>query len=76
MIDRKLPNTKLPDVEFNAKAAILRQYLSFVLAEIPSVFVWKHIELSPIYRVVLLTAGVHLSSSDQYFYIVVIAVLF
>ena len=67
VIDRNLPNTKLQDVEFNAKAAILRQYLSVVLAEIPSVFIWKHIELSPIHRVVLLPDGVHLNSSGQYF---------
>ena len=66
MIDRNLPNTKLPDVKFNAKAAILCQHLSVVLAETPSVFVWKHIGLSPIHRVVLLPEGVHLNSSGQY----------
>ena len=65
LIDRNLPNTKLPDVEFNAKTAILRQYCSVVLAEIPSVCVWKPIELSPTHRIVLLPDGVHLNSSDQ-----------
>lgn len=66
VIDRLLPRTELPDVNFNAKATILRQYLSVVLAEAPAVFIWKHKEFSPLKRAVLAPDGVHLTGAGQY----------
>jgi lysophospholipase L1-like esterase len=38
VIDRYLPHSQTPDTVFNTKAALLRQYLSVVLDNIPGVF--------------------------------------
>ena len=42
VIDRYLPHSQTPDTVFNTKAALLRQYLSAVLDNMPSVFLWEH----------------------------------
>lgn len=54
VIDRYLPNTEQLDVHFPNKAAILRQYLSVVLADIPQVFIWKHKDFSPLKQAMIL----------------------
>ena len=41
VIDRNLPCSETPDSSFNAKAAILRQYLSVVLENEPRIFLWE-----------------------------------
>ena len=68
VIDRLTPGTGLPDQSFSIKAATLRQYLSVVLEDTPSVFLWKHKYLSPAAPNLapLLSDGAHLDSRGQY----------
>lgn len=66
VINRNLPHTHLPDSEFNVKAALLRQYLSVVLAEEQGICVWEHREFFRPDRVLLSPDGVHCNAKGQY----------
>ena len=41
VIDRNIQST-MPDTVFNAKAALLQQYLCMVLENEPGIFLWDH----------------------------------
>ena len=66
VINRNLPQTQAPDNAFNTKAALLRQYLSVVLAEEQGIFVWEHREFSHPGRLLLSSDGVHCNAQGQY----------
>ena len=66
VINRNLPHTQAPDNAFNTKAALLRQYLSVVLAEEQGIFVWEHREFSHPDRLLLSSDGVHCNAQGQY----------
>ena len=44
VVNRNIPHTRSPDCDFNAKAAVLRQYLSVILADQHNIFLWEHKE--------------------------------
>jgi len=52
--------------DFNAKAAVLRQYLSVVLADQPGIFLWTHKEFYRSDRSLLSLDGVHCNAQGQY----------
>ena len=65
VINRNTPQ-KSPDCHFNAKAAVLRQYLSVVLANQPGIFLWEHKEFYRSDRSFLCSDGVHCNAKGQY----------
>ena len=65
VINRNTPQ-KSPDCPFNAKAAVLRQYLSVVLANQPGIFLWEHKEFYRSDRSFLCSDGVHCNAKGQY----------
>ena len=67
VINRHIPHSDAPDHAFNPKASILRQYLSVVLANEPSVFLWDHRKFDN-GRIDLLLSldGVHCNPQGQY----------
>jgi hypothetical protein len=66
VINRHIPHSDAPDHAFNAKASILRQYLSVVLANEPGVFLWDHRKFD-YGRIDLLSLdGVHCNPQGQY----------
>ncbi len=66
VINCNIPQTRAPDCDFNAKAAILRQYLSVVLANQPHVFLSDHKEFYCFDRFLLSLDGVHCNAQGQY----------
>ena len=66
VINRNIPFAQGPDLGFNAKAAILRQYLSVVLAEENGIFTWDHREFFRTDRALLSSDGVHCNAQGQY----------
>ena len=65
VINRNTPQ-KSPDCRFNAKAAMLRQYLSVVLGNQPGIFLWEHKEFYRSDRSFLCSDGVHCKANGQY----------
>ena len=65
VINRNTPQ-KSPDCHFNAKAAMLCQYLSVVLANQPGFFVWEHKEFYRSDRSFLCSDDVHCNAKGQY----------
>jgi len=59
VLNRNNPQTLAPACDFNAKAAVLRQYLSVVLADQPGIFLWTHKEFYRSDRSLLSLDGVH-----------------
>lgn len=66
VINRNLSHSQTPDAGFNAKAALLRQYLSVVLAGEDGIFTWEHREFFRPDRVLLSSDGVHCNVEGQY----------
>lgn len=66
VIGRNVPHSQDPDHGFNAKAALLRQYLSVVLADEPGIFLWTHREFCRCDRILLSPDGVHCNDKGQY----------
>ena len=66
VINRNIPRTLSPDSNFNVKAAVLRQYLSVVLADQPGILLWEHKEFSRSDRSLLCLDGVHCNAQGQY----------
>ena len=66
VINRNIPFAQGPELGFNAKAAILRQYLSVVLAEENGIFSWDHREFFRTDRALLSSDGVHCNAQGQY----------
>ncbi len=62
VIDRNLPHLQTPDTVFNTKAALLRQYLSVVLDNMPGVFLWEHRTFCKAGKNLLSLDGVHCNS--------------
>ena len=56
----------LTEVNLNAQAAVLNQYLDVVLSDLDRVFVWKHKGFSSPSSHLFLPDGVHLNSRGQY----------
>ena len=65
VIDRKIPHSTAPDAAFNAKAAILRQYLCVVLENEAGIFLWEHRDFGGDVNSLSLD-GVHCNSQGQY----------
>ena len=65
VIDRKIPHSTAPDAAFNAKAAILRQYLCVVLENEAGIFLWEHHDFGSDVNLLSLN-GVHCNSQGQY----------
>ncbi len=59
VINRNIPETRAPECDFNAKAAVLRQYLSVILADQPGIFFWDHKEFYRSDHSLLSLDGVH-----------------
>ena len=67
VIDRHIPHSDAPDHAFiNAKASILRQYLSVFLANEPGVFLWDHRKFDNGRIDLLSLDGVHCNPQGQY----------
>ena len=66
VINRHIPHSDAPDHAFNAKASILRQYLSVVLANEPGVFPWYHRKFDNGRIDLLSLDGVHCNPQGQY----------
>ena len=66
VLDRNIAHTDKPDRVFNAKAAVLRQYLSVVLAGQPGVLLWEHRDFAHPARSLLAKDGVHCNAGGQY----------
>ncbi len=66
VINRNIPQTRAPDCDFNAKAAVLRQYLSVILADQPGIFLWDHKEFYRSDHSLLSLDGVHCNAQGQY----------
>ena len=65
VIDCKIPHSTAPDAAFNAKAAILRQYLCVVLENEAGIFLWEHRDFGSDVNLLSLD-GVHCNSQGQY----------
>ena len=65
VIDRKIPHSTAPDAAFNAKTAILRQYLCVVLENEAGIFLWEHRDFGSDVNLLSLD-GVHCNSQGQY----------
>ena len=61
VIDRKIAHSTAPDTAFNAKAAILRQYLCVVLENEVGIFLWEHRDFGSDVNLLSLD-GVHCNS--------------
>jgi hypothetical protein len=66
VIDRYLPHSQTPDTVFNTKAALLRQYLSVVLDNMPGVFLWEHRAFCKAGKNLLSLDGVHTNPHGQF----------
>jgi lysophospholipase L1-like esterase len=66
VINRRIPHSDEPDHAFNAKASMLRQYLSVVLANEPGVFLWDHRKFDNGRIDLLSLDGVHCNPQGQY----------
>ncbi len=66
VVDRNVPGSSNPDMAFRAKADKLRQFLSVVLADEKSIFVWQHREFFESRRRLLCSDGVHCNPAEQY----------
>jgi lysophospholipase L1-like esterase len=66
VIDRYLPHSQTPDTVFNTKAALLRQYLSVVLDNMPGVFLWEHRAFCKAGKNLLSLDGVHANPHGQF----------
>ena len=66
VVNRNIPHTRSPDCDFNAKAAVLRQYLSVILADQHNIFLWEHKEFYRSDRTLLSLDGVHCNAQGQY----------
>ena len=66
VIDRNLPHLQTPDTVFNTKVALLRQYLSVVLDNMPGVFLWEHRAFCKAGKNLLSLDGVHCNSYGQF----------
>jgi hypothetical protein len=66
VIDRYLPHSQTPDIVFNTKAALLRQYLSVVLDNMPGVFLWEHRAFCKAGKNLLSLDGVHANPHGQF----------
>ena len=66
VINRNIPQTQAPDCDFNAKAAVLCQYLSVILADQPGIFLWDDREFYCSNRSLLSLDGVHCNAPGQY----------
>ena len=66
VINRNWLHTQAPHLVFYAKASLLQQYLSVVLAKEPGIFVWAHCKFSLPGRFLLYSDGVHCNSQGQY----------
>ena len=66
VVNRNIPRTRSPDCDFNAKAAVLRQYLSVILADQHNIFLWEHKEFYRSDRTLLSFDGVHCNAQGQY----------
>ena len=61
VINRNILRTLSPDSNLFVKAAVLRQYLSVVLADQPGIFLWEHKD-----RSLLCLDGVHCNAQGQH----------
>mgnify|MGYP002804289549 CR=1 FL=1 len=66
VLNRNIPPTLAPDCDFNAKPAVLRQYLSVVLADQAGILLWTHKEFDRSDRSLLPFDGVHCNAQGQY----------
>ena len=66
VVNRNIPHTRSPDCDFNAKAAVLRQYLSVILADQNNIFLWEHKEFYRSDRTLLSLGEVHCNEQGQY----------
>ena len=66
MINHKIAQTREAEGVLNAKAALLRQYLSVVLADEQGIFLWEHREFFNPARALLSMDGVHCNPQGQY----------
>ena len=66
VIDRKVSHSEALDTGFNAKAALLRQYLSVVLENEQAIFLWSHRDFSLPDRKLICSDGVHCNAKGQY----------
>ncbi len=66
VINKHIPHSDAPDHAFNAKASILRQYLSVVLANEPGVFLGDHRKFDNGRIGLLSLDGVHCNPQGQY----------
>ena len=66
VVNRNIPHTRSPDCDFNAKAAVLRQYLSVILADQNNIFLWEHKEFYCSDCTLLSLDGVLCNAQGQY----------
>ena len=66
VINRNIARTREADGVFNAKAALLPQYLSVVVVDEQGIFHWEHRESFNPVCALLSTDGVHCNSQGQY----------